>query len=220
MLPQQRTSVCVSGMAVQGHERKSRRLRHFGIAVKSEGNQTAISHQKQLFRIACRTGLLKNLLDMRAFGFCRDQLAPDFGRTWAPRSSLDLSNCTTSSGRETTPAAVTLRSKVASVGGKAVEQTGTARGLELVLAATTRAVRRVPGSHVPGVFQSGAVMMAHDRGSLSALGPVAAGRDVMHVHGVTTPAHGRAKALQAVALIAAYTVRTVCRSRSLARSER
>src|SRR5205085_7968872 len=58
---------------------------------------------------------------------------------------------------------------------EAVEQACAARRLELVLAAAARAVRRIPRLHVPGVLQTGAIVMADDRGALAALGPVAAG---------------------------------------------
>src|SRR4051812_29281861 len=62
-----------------------------------------------------------------------------------------------------------------SVGCEAVEQAGTARALQRVLTATARAMRGVPGVHVPGVLESGAVMVTHDGRALTALRPVPTG---------------------------------------------
>src|SRR5207247_8395050 len=62
----------------------------------------------------------------------------------------------------------------ASVPGEAVEEAGAARGLELILAAASRAVRRVPRLHVPRVLQALQVVMADDRRAVAALRPVAA----------------------------------------------
>src|SRR5689334_9345226 len=63
----------------------------------------------------------------------------------------------------------------ASVRGEAIEQAGAARGLELILAAAARAVRRVPRLHVPGVLQPLQVVVPDDRRAVAALRPVAAG---------------------------------------------
>src|SRR5262245_63002218 len=62
-----------------------------------------------------------------------------------------------------------------SVRREAVEQAGAARGLQHVLAAAARAVRGVPGLHVPGGFEAHAVVVADDGRALAALAPVAAG---------------------------------------------
>src|SRR5688572_27496189 len=59
---------------------------------------------------------------------------------------------------------------------KAIEQARTAGGLQQVLAAAARAVRRVPGAHVPGgLLQPDAVVVADNGRAFGALGPVAAG---------------------------------------------
>src|SRR2546426_11111754 len=63
----------------------------------------------------------------------------------------------------------------ASVRCEAVEEAGAARGLELILAAAARAVRRIPRLHVPRVLQALQVVVADDRRALAALRPVAAG---------------------------------------------
>src|SRR5437762_1008380 len=63
----------------------------------------------------------------------------------------------------------------ASVCDEAIDQAGAARGFQVVLAAASRAMRGVPGLHVPGVLQSGQVMVADDRRAFAALRPVAAG---------------------------------------------
>src|SRR4051812_18351657 len=81
-----------------------------------------------------------------------------------------------------------------------------AKHLQLFLATAARAVRGVPGPHVPSVFQSSAVMMAQDRRPVSPLGPVAAGgiaarrreptgriragQDIVHIHRIPAPAYG------------------------------
>jgi hypothetical protein len=85
-----------------------------------------------------------------------------------------------------------------------VEQTGAPGRLQLRLTAATRAMRGIPGPHMPSVFQPKAVMMTHDRRTVSTLGPVAAScvstrgrkptgwirarQDVMHVHRIPAPA--------------------------------
>src|SRR5258708_51914 len=67
------------------------------------------------------------------------------------------------------------RREADSVGCEAVDQAGTARTLQGVLATTARAVRGVPGIHVPGVLESGTVMVTHDGRALATLRPVSAG---------------------------------------------
>src|SRR5688572_16549338 len=63
-----------------------------------------------------------------------------------------------------------------SVRREAVEQPGAARGHQVLLAAAARAVRGVPGLHVPRVLlQPHAVVVADDRRALAAFRPVAAG---------------------------------------------
>src|SRR5260370_39721290 len=61
-----------------------------------------------------------------------------------------------------------------SVGDETVDQTGATTSFQLILTATARAMRGVPGIHVPGVLESGTVMVTHDRRTLSALRPVPA----------------------------------------------
>src|SRR5882762_10954051 len=68
-----------------------------------------------------------------------------------------------------------LENFAALVRSEAVEKSRAARGLELILAATARAVRGVPGLHVPGVLQPHQVVVADDRRALAAFRPVAAG---------------------------------------------
>ena len=86
-----------------------------------------------------------------------------------------------------------------------VEQTGAPGRLQLLLTAATRAMRGIPGPHMPSVFQPKAVMMTHDRRTVSTLGPVAAScvstrgrkptgwirarQDVMHVHRIPAPTY-------------------------------
>ena len=90
------------------------------------------------------------------------------------------------------------------VGCEAVEQAGTARALQRVLTATARAMRGVPGVHVPGVLEPGTVMVTHDGRALTALRPVPAGgiatgrgeealrvragQNIVHVDGVAAAA--------------------------------
>src|SRR5439155_9308639 len=62
-----------------------------------------------------------------------------------------------------------------SVRDEAIDQAGAAGGFELVLAAAARAVRGIPGLHVPRFLQSLQVVVADDRRAFAALGPVAAG---------------------------------------------
>src|SRR5437667_7944392 len=92
----------------------------------------------------------------------------------------------------------------ASVCDEAIDQAGAARGFQVVLTAAARAMRGVPGLHVPGVLQSLQVMMADDRRAFAALGPVAAGgvaarrretpvrirarQDIVRVHGIPAAA--------------------------------
>src|SRR6266480_1396228 len=92
-----------------------------------------------------------------------------------------------------------------SVCDEAIEQAGAAGGFQVFLAAAARAMRGVPGLHVPGVLQSGQIMVADDRRAFAALCPVAAcgvaarcreipGRvrarqDIVHVHGIAATAH-------------------------------
>src|SRR5207244_11932013 len=87
---------------------------------------------------------------------------------------------------------------------EAIDQAGAARGFQVVLAAAARAMRGVPGLHVPRVLQSCQVMVADDRRAFGALRPVAArgvaargrevpGRvgarqDVVHVLGIAATA--------------------------------
>src|SRR5712691_9047287 len=91
-----------------------------------------------------------------------------------------------------------------SVCDEAIEQAGAAGGFQVFLTAAARAVRGVPGLHVPGVLQSGQVMVADDRRAFAALCPVAArgvaarcreipgrvraGQDIVHVHGIPATA--------------------------------
>src|SRR3977135_3335385 len=78
------------------------------------------------------------------------------------------------------------------------------RALQFFLLPAARAMRGVPGLHVPGVLQSGQVMVADDRRAFTALRPVAAGgvaarcreipgrvrarQDIVHVHGIAAAA--------------------------------
>src|SRR5439155_19655245 len=75
---------------------------------------------------------------------------------------------------------------------------------QLILTPTPRAMRGVPGLHVPGGFQAGAVVMPNDGRSFTALGPVTvggvatgrrershrvrAGQDVVHIYAVPAAA--------------------------------
>src|SRR5580704_10697683 len=62
-----------------------------------------------------------------------------------------------------------------SVGHEAIEQAGTAGGHQVVLAAAARAVRGVPGLHMPRVLETGTVMVTDDGGAVGAFRPVPAG---------------------------------------------
>jgi len=91
-----------------------------------------------------------------------------------------------------------------SIGDKAVDQPGATSRFQLILTATTRAMRGVPGLHVPGGLQAGAVVMTNDGRSFTALGPVPAssvatgrrehshrvraGQNVVHIHAVAASA--------------------------------
>src|SRR5882762_9536840 len=74
----------------------------------------------------------------------------------------------------TFPASIMRVDCAALVCDEAIHQAGAARGFQVVLAAAARAMRGVPGLHVPGVLQSGQVMVADDRRAFAALRPVAA----------------------------------------------
>src|SRR5262249_35660761 len=69
---------------------------------------------------------------------------------------------------------VVAAEQASSVGDETVDQTGATTSFQLILTATARAMRGVPGIHVPGVLESGTVMVPHDRRTLSALRPVPA----------------------------------------------
>jgi|SRR5262249_30319709 len=49
------------------------------------------------------------------------------------------------------------------VGDETVDQTGATTSFQLILTATARAMRGVPGIHVSGILESGTVMVTHDR---------------------------------------------------------
>src|SRR6266705_2347006 len=66
-------------------------------------------------------------------------------------------------------------SGVPSVCDEAIEQASAPGGFQVFLTAAARAMRGVPGLHVPRVLQSLQVMVADDRRAITALGPVAAG---------------------------------------------
>src|SRR6185437_16962390 len=62
------------------------------------------------------------------------------------------------------------------IGQEAVEQAGSACSLQVILAATARAMRGVPRIHVPRIFQAGTVVVADDgRSVFAAFRPVRAG---------------------------------------------
>ena len=65
-----------------------------------------------------------------------------------------------------------MRVLIPSVRDEAIDQAGAAGGFQLVLAAAARAMRGVPGLHVPRLLQAGAVMAADDRRSFAAFCPV------------------------------------------------
>ena len=69
---------------------------------------------------------------------------------------------------------VVAAEQASSVGDETVDQAGATTSFQLILTATARAMRGVPGIHVPGVLESGTVMVAHYRRTLSALRPVPA----------------------------------------------
>src|SRR6266851_7789600 len=91
-----------------------------------------------------------------------------------------------------------------SVCDEAIEQAGATGGFQVFLAAAARAMRGVPGLHVPGFLQSLQVMVADDRRAFAALGPVAARgitarrretpvrirarQDIVRVHGIPAAA--------------------------------
>src|ERR1700720_1700903 len=56
-----------------------------------------------------------------------------------------------------------------------VQQAGTSRTLQAILAAAARPMRGVPGTHVSRVFEADTVMVAHNGRSVAALRPVPAG---------------------------------------------
>src|SRR5262249_34196144 len=64
----------------------------------------------------------------------------------------------------------TLGSDVLSIRREAVEQTSAPGRLQLLLTAATRAMRGIPGPHMPSVFQPKAVMMTHERRTVSTFG--------------------------------------------------
>ena len=62
-----------------------------------------------------------------------------------------------------------------SIGQETVNQACASCTLQVILAAAARAMRGVPGVHVPRVFETSTVVMAHNGRSVSALRPISAG---------------------------------------------
>src|ERR1700720_2805756 len=67
------------------------------------------------------------------------------------------------------------RLEARSIGQETVQQAGTSRTLQAILAAAARPMRGVPGTHVSRVFEADTVMVAHNGRSVAALRPVPAG---------------------------------------------